>query len=360
METTTEKRIKTGGRKKGTPNKITASMKYMFKALIMNNYDIVEDAFMKAKPKEQLNFIAKIAPYLCAKEAPNEQGGEWRIGEDMSTQWCQQFEVDAFVRRKQRNEAYLNGSVNAFRQTKMEQWSKIREMIASCRYNGMDSDRIEQIMEDEIASFIKQSHEDEARLRASFEELRERYNESEPDFGYEEIDEEQHEETEEETKVETEEEINEETEGGEEQNIQNETDIYTTLPNNNPSEEKRNDGTPHIQLPSPSLNSSTLEKEQPGSQPLNPSNSENEQPEETSLNISTLENEQSENPSLNSSTLENGKPQSTPLKPSNSDNLRTEAIPLKPSTLETETKKITNNTPSYKIYKVNFPRKRRS
>ena len=62
----------------------------------------------------------------------------------------------------------------------------------------MDSDRIEQIMEDEIASFIKQSHEDEARLRASFEELRERYNESEPDFGYEEIDEEQHEETEEE------------------------------------------------------------------------------------------------------------------------------------------------------------------
>ena len=259
METTTEKRIKTGGRKKGTPNKITASMKYMFKALIMNNYDIVEDAFMKAKPKEQLNFIAKIAPYLCAKEAPNEQGGEWRIGEDMSTQWCQQFEVDSFVRRKQRNEAYLNGSVNAFRQTKMEQWSKIREMIASCRYNGMDSDRIEQIMEDEIASFIKQSHEDEARLRASFEELRERYNESEPDFGYEEIDEEQHEETEEETKVETEEEINEETEGGEEQNIQNETDINTTLPNNNPSEEKRNDGTPHIQLPSPSLNSSTLE-----------------------------------------------------------------------------------------------------
>ena len=334
METTTEKRIKTGGRKKGTPNKITASMKYMFKALIMNNYDIVEDAFMKAKPKEQLNFIAKIAPYLCAKEAPNEQGGEWRIGEDMSTQWCQQFEVDAFVRRKQRNEAYLNGSVNAFRQTKMEQWSKIREMIASCRYNGMDSDRIEQIMEDEIASFIKQSHEDEARLRASFEELRERYNESEPDFGYEEIEEEQHEETEEEIKVETE----------EEQNIQNETDINTTLPNNNPSEEKRNDGTPHIQLPSPSLNSSTLEKEQP---------------EETSLNISTLENEQSENPSLNSSTLENGKPQSTPLKPSNSDNLRTEAIPLKPSTLETETKKKINITPSYKIYKAHFPRKRR-
>lgn len=320
METTTEKRVKTGGRQKGTPNKITASMKYMFKALIMNNYDIVEDAFMKAKPKEQLNFIAKIAPYLCAKEAPNEQGGEWRIGEDMSTQWCQQFEVDAFVRRKQRNEAYLNGSVNAFRQTKMEQWSKIREMIASCRYNGMDSDRIEQIMEDEIASFIKQSHEDEARLRASFEELRERYNESEPDFGYEEIDEEQHEETEEETKVETE----------EEQNMQNETDINTTLPNNNPSEEKRNDRTPHIQLPSPSLNSSTLE------------------------------NSQSENPSLNSSTLENGQPQSTPLKLSNSDNQETGTIPLKPSTLETETKKITNNTPSYKIYKVNFPRKRRS
>ena len=350
METTTEKRIKTGGRKKGTPNKITASMKYMFKALIMNNYDIVEDAFMKAKPKEQLNFIAKIAPYLCAKEAPNEQGGEWRIGEDMSTQWCQQFEVDAFVRRKQRNEAYLNGSVNAFRQTKMEQWSKIREMIASCRYNGMDSDRIEQIMEDEIASFIKQSHEDEARLRASFEELRERYNESEPDFGYEEIDEEQHEETEEEIKVETE----------EEQNMQNETDVNPTLPNYIPSEEKQNDGTTHIQLPSPSLNSSTLEKEQPGSQPLNPSNSENEQPEETSLNISTLENEQSENPSLNSSTLENGQPQPTPLKLSNSDNQETGTIPLKPSTLETETKKITNNTPSYKIYKVNFPRKRRS
>ena len=282
METTTEKRIKTGGRKKGTPNKITASMKYMFKALIMNNYDIVEDAFMKAKPKEQLNFIAKIAPFLCAKEASNEQGGEWRIGEDMSTQWCQQFEVDSFLRRKQRNEAYLNGSVNAFRKTKMEQWSKIREMIASCRYNGMDSDRIEQIMEDEIASFIKQSHEDENRLRESFEELRERYNESEPDFGYEEIDEEQNEETkEEEIKMETEEE--------EEQNMQNETDVDSTLQKNNPSEEKQNDGTLHIQLTSTSLNSSTLESEQSENQSLNPSTLENEQIEKPSLNISTLE-----------------------------------------------------------------------
>ena len=306
METTTEKRIKTGGRKKGTPNKITASMKYMFKALIMNNYDIVEDAFMKAKPKEQLNFIAKIAPFLCAKETSNEQGGEWRIGEDMSTQWCQQFEVDSFLRRKQRNEAYLNGSVNAFRKTKMEQWSKIREMIASCRYNGMDSDRIEQIMEDEIASFIKQSHEDENRLRESFEELRERYNESEPDFGYEEIDEEQNEETkEEEIKLETEE---------EEQNMQNETDVDPTLQKNNPSEEKQNDGTLHIQLTSTSLNSSTLESEQSENQSLNPS---------------TLENEQIEKPSLNISTLE-----------------------------ETN-KKGTQNSPSYKLYNANFPRKRR-
>jgi hypothetical protein len=261
---------------------------------------------MKAKPKEQLNFIAKIAPFLCAKEASNEQGGEWRIGEDMSTQWCQQFEVDSFLRRKQRNEAYLNGSVNAFRKTKMEQWSKIREMIASCRYNGMDSDRIEQIMEDEIASFIKQSHEDENRLRESFEELRERYNESEPDFGYEEIDEEQNEETkEEEIKLETEE---------EEQNTQNETNVDPTLQKNNPSEEKQNDGTLHIQLTSTSLNSSTLESEQSENQSLNPS---------------TLENEQIEKPSLNISTLE-----------------------------ETN-KKGTQNSPSYKLYNANFPRKRR-
>lgn len=40
---------KTGGRQKGTPNKVTASMKIMIKAFFMNNYDELQEAFGKAK-----------------------------------------------------------------------------------------------------------------------------------------------------------------------------------------------------------------------------------------------------------------------------------------------------------------------
>ena len=86
---------KTGGRQKGTPNKLTASMKYLTKALFLNNYELLEQSFQQCKPAERLNFYAKMQPYLCSRETSTENGGEWSIGQNMEHLSIQQIELES-------------------------------------------------------------------------------------------------------------------------------------------------------------------------------------------------------------------------------------------------------------------------
>lgn len=58
-------RNKTGGRKKGTPNKDTKQIKDFFKSLINENQ--IQLDLEDLQPIERLNFISKILPYILPK-----------------------------------------------------------------------------------------------------------------------------------------------------------------------------------------------------------------------------------------------------------------------------------------------------
>lgn len=58
---------KTGGRKKGTPNKATASMKEWLTALIDNNRAQIERDLMELEPKERLTILERFMNYCLPK-----------------------------------------------------------------------------------------------------------------------------------------------------------------------------------------------------------------------------------------------------------------------------------------------------
>ena len=78
---------KTGGRQKGTPNKINASVKVRIKDFLIKTEDAMMDAFMQAKPNEKLNFWFKMANFICAKQTSSKDDGEWRPGEGIFADW---------------------------------------------------------------------------------------------------------------------------------------------------------------------------------------------------------------------------------------------------------------------------------
>jgi len=78
---------KTGGRQKGTPNKINASIKVRIKDFLIKTEDAMMDAFMRAKPNERLNFWFKMANFICAKQTSSKDDGEWRPGEGIVADW---------------------------------------------------------------------------------------------------------------------------------------------------------------------------------------------------------------------------------------------------------------------------------
>ena len=63
----TTKREKTGGRKKGTPNKVTTDLRLQISELIENNFDNIQSDMDKLEPKERLDFIAKLFEYSLPK-----------------------------------------------------------------------------------------------------------------------------------------------------------------------------------------------------------------------------------------------------------------------------------------------------
>lgn len=57
-----------GGRKKGTPNKTPVELREWVKNLIFKNRDKVESDFDKLTPKERLQMIEKLLPYILPKQ----------------------------------------------------------------------------------------------------------------------------------------------------------------------------------------------------------------------------------------------------------------------------------------------------
>jgi hypothetical protein len=61
------KRVKTGGRAKGTPNKVTTEIKDVFKEIIECNLSQIETDIMELSPKDRIDVILKLSEYVLPK-----------------------------------------------------------------------------------------------------------------------------------------------------------------------------------------------------------------------------------------------------------------------------------------------------
>lgn len=61
------KGYKTGGRKKGTQNRLTGTIKEMLHAALKNELEILPSTLERLDPKERIETIMKILPYIMPK-----------------------------------------------------------------------------------------------------------------------------------------------------------------------------------------------------------------------------------------------------------------------------------------------------
>lgn len=79
------KGIKTGGRQKGTRNKITGTVKEIITQSISNELESLPLLLQHLEPKERIDAIIKLIPYLIPKASPineSDQPGLMETHED--------------------------------------------------------------------------------------------------------------------------------------------------------------------------------------------------------------------------------------------------------------------------------------
>jgi hypothetical protein len=59
--------IKHGGRKKGTPNKLTKELRSVLKEVIYNELENIEERLDQLEPKQRLELVVKMMPYVFPK-----------------------------------------------------------------------------------------------------------------------------------------------------------------------------------------------------------------------------------------------------------------------------------------------------
>ena len=74
---------KTGGRKKGTPNKLTKEIRDLLKSIYEEEIENIPIYLADLKPKEKLDFLIRITPYILPKVETidlefGEDGITWR------------------------------------------------------------------------------------------------------------------------------------------------------------------------------------------------------------------------------------------------------------------------------------------
>lgn len=65
------KRQKTGGRKKGTPNKANSETKDLILKVLNKEFEQLDNVLLFASPKQRLDFFIKLLPYVCNKQRRN-------------------------------------------------------------------------------------------------------------------------------------------------------------------------------------------------------------------------------------------------------------------------------------------------
>ena len=65
MANTTGKKF--GGRKKGTPNRLTKELRTILKNVLYNELDNIEELLDSLEPKERLELVIKLIPFILPK-----------------------------------------------------------------------------------------------------------------------------------------------------------------------------------------------------------------------------------------------------------------------------------------------------
>lgn len=63
-----EKRTKTGGRAKGTPNRTTSETKQLLQNVVTKQIEKLETILNKLEPVERVNALSKLLPYILPKQ----------------------------------------------------------------------------------------------------------------------------------------------------------------------------------------------------------------------------------------------------------------------------------------------------
>lgn len=63
-----EKRVKTGGRKAGTPNKTTTETKVVLQKVLSTEIDKLGALLKQLEPIERVNAISKLLPYILPRQ----------------------------------------------------------------------------------------------------------------------------------------------------------------------------------------------------------------------------------------------------------------------------------------------------
>ncbi|MDA9294231.1 hypothetical protein N9P98_00235 [Flavobacteriaceae bacterium] len=71
--------IKHGGRKKGTPNRLTKEVRAVLKEVVFDEISQIHLHFEKLDPKERVELLIKLLPYVC----PKIQTASHRLNEPM-------------------------------------------------------------------------------------------------------------------------------------------------------------------------------------------------------------------------------------------------------------------------------------
>ena len=59
--------IKTGGRQKGTPNKVTSDLRQRINTFLSDNWESLQKDFEQLEPKDRLNFYEKLLQFGLPK-----------------------------------------------------------------------------------------------------------------------------------------------------------------------------------------------------------------------------------------------------------------------------------------------------
>ena len=59
--------IKHGGRKKGTPNRLTREHRDVLKDVVYQELSLVQENLSKLDPKDRIDLLIKLIPFVCTK-----------------------------------------------------------------------------------------------------------------------------------------------------------------------------------------------------------------------------------------------------------------------------------------------------